>query len=196
MTDATNTKTVWHHPRKLIGYDLIKGLRDLAHSRVGNRYAYDYCTVQRAGDGNILPEFNLETMRISNSRDELTYSHLIEHAITDADRIAQRIKDMSPEMRFETLNGLLKDVRKDGRIAWVLSAACLRRLIFPQSYSDKRCDNVRYHFDDKAGALGQRVFLDSLNPRHVERFLTHAERMCPTITLATITPITATTKTQ
>ncbi|MEP4247669.1 hypothetical protein [Tateyamaria sp.] len=192
MTETTDAQTMWHQPRKLIGYDLIKGLRDLAHSRVGNRYAYDHCAVQRAGDGNILPEFNLDTMRISNSRNELTYSHLIQHAITDADRIAHRIKDMSLKMRFETLNGLLKDVRKDGSIAWVLSAACLRRLIFPQSYSEMRCDNVRYHFDDKGGALGQRVFLDSLNPQHVERFLTHAERMCPTIPLATITPLIST----
>lgn len=188
---TTKPERIWHRPRKLIGFDLIKGLHDIAWSRIGQKYGYDHCAVQRDRDGTILAEFNLDTMRVIKDRDELTYSQLIHHAVDEAERIAVRLNDMSPEMRFERLNGLVKDAQKDGRIAWVLSAACLRRLIFPQSYSGKRCDDVRYKFTAQDEACGKPIYLDSLQPNHVNRFLVHAERMCPTIPLATITPITA-----
>lgn len=187
----TSTVQVWHRPRKLIGFDLIKGLHDISRRRLGNKYAYDHCAVQRDRDGNILPEFNLDAMRMIRNRHELTYSHLIHHAVDEAEQIASRLNEMDPEMRFGFLNSLIKDARKDGRIAWVLSAACLRRLIFPQSYNGKRCDNVHYTYTAKDEACGKPVQLDSLQPNHVKRFLSHAERMCPTISLETITPITA-----
>lgn len=180
-----------HHPRKLIGFDLIKGLHDIAWSRVGQKYAYEHCAVQRDRDGNILADFNLDTMRVIKTREDLSYGQLIHHAIDEAQRIAVRLGDMSPEMRFERLNGFVKEAGKDGRMAWVLSAACLRSLIFPQSYNGKRSDDVRYKFIAKDEACGKPIYLDSLQPNHVNRFLTHAEQMCPTILLATITPITA-----
>jgi len=102
-----------------------------------------------------------------------------------------RLHDMDPGVRFGLLDGLVKDAHKNGRIAWLLSAACLRRLIFPASYRDngKRCDDVRYSFDENDGACGKPVMLNSLSRRHVTRFLSHATLMCPTIQPEIITPI-------
>lgn len=180
---------IWHHPRRLIGFDLIKGLHDIAQSRVGRKYAYDSCAVQRDRAGGILAEFKPDAMQVVKSREELTYGQLLQYAIDEAQRLAVRVRDLSPEMRFERLNGLVTDAQKDGRLAWVLSAACMRRLIFPKSYADKRCDDVRYVFAAGDGACGKPVCLESLRPNHVKLFLSHAEKMCPTIPLATFTPI-------
>jgi len=55
-----------HRPRKLLGFDLIRGLQDLAHSRVGQQYAYYNCAVQKDRDGNISQALDLNAMKVGN----------------------------------------------------------------------------------------------------------------------------------
>ena len=129
-------------------------------------------------------------MRLAQSKDEITYTQLVQYAVDEAEQIATRLGRMDPEMRLSTLCRLVKEAQRDGRIAWVLSAACLRRYLFPASYADKRIDDVWYLYKETDSVCGKSVILDGLQPGRVKRFLTHATLMCPTIDPKTITPIT------
>lgn len=179
----------WHHPRKLIGFDLIKGLHDIAMHRTGQKNAYAYCAVQCDPDGNILPEFNPNTMRPIRDKHELRYGQLISRAISEAEALTARLEDSMTGTRNDVLRTLVKEAQTDGFKAWMLSAASLRRMIFPNSYDGhRRCDDVAYAYDRKDSACGKAVMLEGFRPRHIKRFLTHAEAMCPTICLDKITP--------
>jgi hypothetical protein len=182
---------IWHQPRRIIGPDQIKALRDYSLSQTGNRFSFDMCVVQTEQGGSPSPDIDVNDMRLPKNRDAFTYGQLISYAINEASNLRQRIDDMSPDIRLYYLNGLLEQAHKDGRMMWIISAVCIRNLIFPQSYRDKRCDDVFYKSKPYDGACGKQISLGSLRPNDVKWFLSYAQRVAPTIDPLTITPITS-----
>lgn len=178
-------------PRKLLPFDLIKGLQDMAWDKLGDRFAFEHCAVQRDRDGHILAEFDPNAMRLIENRVDQTYGQLVRYAIEEAERLSLRLAEWSPDMRFRLLGGYVKGAQTDGQLAWVLSAACLRRMIFPGSYAKKRTDCVRYRYDPKDGACGKSLSLKALTPAGAKLYLSHARLACPTLPLDRIKPITS-----
>lgn len=186
---VTNHSPRFHKPRRLIGPDQIHALRDLAKCHTGNLRAFDACVVQTTSDNRVSPDIDVSAMRLPQGSGDFTYDQLIDFSIGEAKRLRDRLDKMPRDQRLLHLDKLLRDAQKDGRVSWVLSAACLRKLIFPNSYDGTRTDNVHYPYRPKDGACGKGIVLSGLTPNNIKRFLGYAKRMASTVPAETITPI-------
>lgn len=178
-----------HQPRKMIGPDHIKCLRDLALSHSGQRNAFDGCIVPLMRGGMPATRIDVNKMREPKGPQELTYGALISHAITRACDLSRRIRKYSPYMQASMLDDYLRKAESDAFLMWTLSAASLRKLIFPGAYFGKRCDGVRYCYNASDAACGTMLPLKSLTANDVSIFTGHARRLFPAIRPEAIKPI-------
>ena len=169
------------YPRRQLGPDSIKSLRDISKQMTGDRFSYDGCRVQLDRYGNPAMTVSPEHMRWIGRDDSESYGHLIsEKIIPTAEKIATELGGATQEARRAELQRLLRKAHKwDREVWWLLSAASLRSLLFPAAYTDgkRRIDNVRYVNRPKDFHNSRVIALPELSESSMRRFTESALRL-------------------
>ena len=167
-------------PRRIIGPDNIKALRDLSRNITGNAFTFDTCRVQRSRHGGPAIEFDVDTLEVVGEFHPESYGIFLRNRIIPkAERIAEDLAIMPAADQTHELSRLLRTARReDSEIWWVLSANALRPLLFPAAYSEgKRIDNMIYLDRPNDYHRGMAVALGNLSPSAVAGFASFAMRM-------------------
>jgi hypothetical protein len=180
-------------PRRQIGPDVILMLRNFSLQHTGDRFAYDACRVQRNPFGGPMIEIDFANMETLTEDHPEAYGTFISRRIMPkAKLLAAHIAKQDISLRHWELQTLLKKARRqDSEAYWLLSAAPLRSLLFPNGYNKAglRADRIVYR--DHAGDWqnrGKAVYLEELTRASAQRFVDYANR----ITVGTLDPITIT----
>ena len=182
------------HPRRQVGPDALKYLRDISKHITGDRFAFDGCRVQRNRTGMPAKEIDATALEEVGSKHPDSYGVFIKRfVIPEAEMLAHYLSGMTEEDRKARLSILLRKAHsRDATAWWLLSTASLRSMLFPGAYTDgRRSDNVIYLDRPKDYHRGKVVILDSLTPASVAHFTTYAFRMIgKQIDPSIITPLT------
>lgn len=180
-------------PRRILGPDNIKYLRDISEALTGDRKTFGACRVQRNAFGGPAIEIDVAAFEKVGVGHPDSYGTMLRHrVIPEAERLAEDLKVMPEERRRDELEVILRKARReDSTYWWVLSTASLRSLLFPGAYRDqKRIDDVRYVHRPNDFHAGKAVLIGNLSPTAVASFTSFAQRMTnDQLDLASITPI-------
>jgi len=169
------------YPRRQLGPDAIKALRDVSLQMTGDRFSYDDCRVQKDRYGNPSMTASPEHMRWIGKDDPDSYGHLISKVIIPkAERAATAIKGLNPPEQRAEIQRLLRRADKfDRQIWWLLSASCMRRILLPASFNreGRRIDGVRYLSRAKDFHNCRVVGLPDLSECNRRRFKEYALKM-------------------
>ncbi len=195
MSDTKTQTAPLAKPRRQIGPDSILMLRNFSLQHTGDRFAYDHCRVQRNRFGGPAAEIdfgNLEALTLDHPDSYGTF--LTRRVIPKAKLLAARIEKQDVSLQHWELQTLLKKSRReDSEAHWLLSAAPLRSLLFPNGYNKKGLRADRLVYRDHAGDRphrGKAIYLEVLTRASVRRFVEYASRMTHgTIDPSTITPL-------
>lgn len=170
-------------PRRLLGPDAVKALREYALKMTGNKYSYDACRVQRSRTGSISWNLNPEKMECLGEGEPDTYGEFIrQDLIPVAEKIEAHLSMMTEQHRIKQLDKLVRKVPSgDGFAYWLLSTRSLRRYLFPDAYdpvTGNRRDNVLYHWQPQDFRhAGKIIMLRSLSKEDVETFALKAMKL-------------------
>lgn len=183
-------------PRRMIGPDAVKALREYALKMTGNKYSYDACRVQRSRMGSISWNLDPEKMEYLGEGEPDTYGEFIRHdLIPMAERIEAHLSVMSEEQRLKEIDKMVRKVPSgDGYTYWLLSTRSLRRHLFPGAYdpvTGNRRDNLMYHWRPQDFRhAGKIIMLRSLRREDVETFTRKAMKLTnDEADLAHVTPV-------
>lgn len=175
----TTTTTIY--PRRQLGPDAIKNLRDISTQMTGDKFSYDSCRVQMDRYGNPALTVSPEHMKWVGRDNPESYGHMISmKVIPVAEKIATELEGVTREAQRAELQRLLRKAHKwDRGVWWLLSAASLRRLLFPAAYTDgkRRIDNVCYVNRPRDFHNSRVIALPELSESSVRRFTESALRL-------------------
>lgn len=181
MTRNTNQPLVI--PRRLVGPDAVKALREFSLKNTGYKYSYDACRVQRSRMGSISWNLNPYAMEHLGEGEPDTYGEFIRRELIPlAEQLEVRLSVMTEEQRLKELDKMVRKMTLgDGFAYWLLSTRSLRRFLFPGAYdpvTGNRRDNLMYHWRPKDRRnVGKIIMLRSLSKVDVETFTHKAMRM-------------------
>lgn len=198
MKDAfADTRTSLVKPRRMLGPDAIACLRAFSQTQTGDRHTYDACRVQRTRSGSISWTINPDQMDFLGDQGAESYGFLIrETLIPAAERLEAYLMSIPEGKRHQELDMMLrKAAHGDGLSFWMLSTRSLRKMLFPDAYnsiSDKRRDNVLYHWQPKdVGNAGKPILLQGLAPEQAEAFIRQAVKLTNnSLNINHVTPVT------
>jgi hypothetical protein len=190
-TDANTAGLTSILPRRIIGPDNIKFLRDVSKQLTGHSFALDNCRVQRNSFGG--PSINIDVAKlekVGRGHPE-SYGVFIRNVILpQAHTIEEKLAGAPAQTVKRTLSWLLKKAhREDSTAWWVLSAPMLRRRLFPGAYRECRSDSVFYLHRPNDFHFGKVVRIGGLHPSSIASFTSFAQRMInQQVDAAIITP--------
>ena len=132
-------------PRRQIGPDALKYLRDISKHTTGDRFAFDGCRVQRNHTGMPAKEIDVAALEEVGSKHPDSYGVFIKRfVIPEAEMLAHYLSGMTEEDRKARLSILLRKAHsRDATAWWLLSTASLRSMLFPGAYTDGRRSGQR-----------------------------------------------------